>query len=80
MTDILITASYVARKLGVTPAAVSNWLARGVLTGSLKPVSAAWSGPDKNIFLWQKSQLVLFREWHESKPEYVRERGGTSKD
>lgn len=79
MTDIYITASFVARELGVTPAAVSNWLARGVLTGSLKPVSAAWSAPGKSIFLWRKSQMLSFHEWHE-KPDYVRERGGTSKD
>lgn len=79
--DKYITATYLARELSVTPAAVSNWLARGVLPSYCKPVTEAWSAKNKCTYLWRASQLFALREWHMSKPEVKdRKRRGTDKN
>lgn len=55
----------VARELGVTRAAVSNWVARGVLPPELEP---EWvEGHPLDVAVWRWSQLPAFRSWYEDR-------------
>jgi len=61
MSDADVSPAYVARYLGVTSAAVSNWVRRESLPPELRPRMI--KGPVRNRPAWRESQLPGLREW-----------------
>jgi hypothetical protein len=57
-----VTASYIAKVCGVTNAAVSNWIARGVLPVTLRPKTMAATGQSA-VWLWTLGQADWIVAW-----------------
>lgn len=58
-SDSLISGATVARRLGITRSAVSNWLKRDVLPHDLQPERVQGGHP-----VWRESQLSGLQEWN----------------
>lgn len=60
------TASYIAAMCEVTPAAVSNWVARDVLPADLAPEDRAVTALGSS-WLWSWEQAHRILEWHKER-------------
>lgn len=63
----VVSAVYIAKRLGVVPSAVSNWSRRGVLPAELLPVDQVDHGTPYPTSVWDESQVPLFVTWYESR-------------
>lgn len=60
----LVNGRRVAHHLDVKPSAVTNWIKRGILPRSLKPIPVE-SGPgQQDLYVWRKDQLAVFTVWY----------------
>lgn len=57
--DAPANSAWIADQVGVTRAAVSNWVKRGALPEDLRPEMALGGGP-----VWRESQVPGLRAWH----------------
>jgi hypothetical protein len=57
-----VSSKRIARELGIRPAAVTNWIARGILPAHLLP---DWVDHGDSVTpVWRASALPAFRSWY----------------
>lgn len=63
----LVSATYVAKELGVRPSAVRNWIRRRILPDALLPVAYVDHGTAYPTAVWDRGQTQEFKNWYKKR-------------